>query len=1299
MATARERRAFRAERKRIEREAVQDAAAARHRFQTAQRALAAYDRTLKNSAHRHSRRSIIRVAAKAVRHPVRPPPFYSRAGISYSRRLQTIDGIQTTSFHCAVSQTSQGSKAVAHQVYIERESAVVASFGTLGETIEERKEVWAELDARAPLKRGCITLPESATPDLREALRPVLQRLADDGAIPRRPTAAWLRQPNRRLAIRGLDHERYETLAHAIGDAYRDAIDRDWAAATRAGKPPTLPPKILGHPPRSPMLQRRIVLELPHEVTDHAREQILRDFCARTFGRRGIPFHAVIHAPAAGNDDRNFHAHIVSTHHQICRDRSTGRWDFLASEEMPAVHEFGRQITSNACSPEGKALPAAERRTIQRNLFRELRQTFATAANDALRMEIVLKRYDPRSYHDRGLAITPGSHLGPAAAAAAKRGGTVGRSPHRAAWLNAAAALAEAAPDDEDPEEIRRLIDTEMVAQSLPHDCLPPDCHGEIQADRRRLARLRAKVESSFFALAARAHLARPNAPALPQHPAPPATESPRPLPVQDPQATPQRPTASGTEFAVPGIHPLPALRTARTQAISRPRRASLLAPALPQRPVPPAAESSRPLPVQDPQATPQRPTASGTEFAVPGIHPLPALRTARTQAISRPRRASLLAPALPQRPVPPAAESPRSLPVQDPQATPQRPTASGTEFAVPGIHPLPALRTARTQAISRPRRASLLAPALPQRPVPPAAESPRPLPVQDPQATPQRPTASGTEFAVPGIHPLPALRTARTQAISRPRRASLLAPALPQRPVPPAAESPRPLPVQDPQATPQRPTASGTEFAVPGIHPLPALRTARTQAISRPRRASLLAPALPQRPVPPAAEFPRSVPVPDPQATSQRPTASGTEFAVPGIHPLPALRTARTQAISRPRRASLLAPALPQRPVPPAAESPRPLPVQDPQATPQRPTASGTEFAVPGIHPLPALRTARTQAISRPRRASLLAPALPQRPVPPAAEFPRSVPVPDPQATSQRPTASGANLAIPGILPPPVLRTARPQAISRPRRADLLAPAIPRTPDALHEVLHAHLPTMGAEYLTTPPGDDYFRTPIPGLSRTRNNRRPHALKCAERTLGKILDKQKDLFPPLTTRPSAARKISIKRWHTWLAEHPDRHTHLADEMLASMWPDYQRDHDLEPAPIPPTPAALLRFLNGHLRRLGDEIVRAPAQDDGFDTSIPGLGPTALLCVFQTLRKEIPNRIRRSGAEQKSRYSRWSDWLDSPPDRRGYLAALLTKAVWPVHQHEHSLDPALRAPERPPAPSRPARTPQQPGWSR
>ena len=42
---------------------------------------------------------------------------------------------------------------------------------------------------------------------------------------------------------------------------------------------------------------------------------------------------------------------------------------------------------------------------------------------------------------------------------------------------------------------------------------------------------------------------------------------------------------------------------------------------------------------------------------------------------------------------------------------------------------------------------------------------------------------------------------------------------------------------------------------------------------------------------------------------------------------------------------------------------------------------------------------------------------------------------------------ASGAGLAIPGIHPPPALRTAQPQAIARTCRASLLAPALPPRP------------------------------------------------------------------------------------------------------------------------------------------------------------------------------------------------------------------------------------------------------------
>ena len=296
-------------------------------------------------------------------------------------------------------------------------------------------------------------------------------------------------------------------------------------------------------------------------------------------------------------------------------------------------------------------------------------------------------------------------------------------------------------------------------------------------------------------------------------------------------------------------------------------------------------------------------------------------------------------------------------------------------------------------------------------------------------------------------------------------------------------------------------------------------------------------------------------------------------------------------------------------------------------------------------------------------------------------------------------------------------LRTA--QAALAPKASQLTRPRpppptaipetiIPSTPDALHEVLHAHLPTMGAEYLTRPPMGDYFRTPIPGLSR-KNRNRLHALDCAEITLGNILYRRDDLFsPPTSMRPSAAHEFRVDRWHTWLADHPDRRTHLADEMLASVWPDYQRDHDLKPAPIPPTPAALRRVLNGHLRRLGGEIVQALAQGDDLDTSIPGLGPKALQCVIHTLREQIPDHtafappphIRRSGTRHKYRDLRWSEWLDSLPNRRGYLAALLTKAIWPIHQRDHGLDPALHAPEPPPpAPTQPAPTPQRPSWRR
>ena len=521
------------------------------------------------------------------------------------------------------------------------------------------------------------------------------------------------------------------------------------------------------------------------------------------------------------------------------------------------------------------------------------------------------------------------------------------------------------------------------------------------------------------------------------------------------------------------------------------------------------------------------------------------------------------------------------------------------------------------------------------------APRAPRPLPDRTAPAFSRQPSRSAQ------LRRQPRPRGQRRTRIPRPRH---------------SVNQPHPAPSS------QSPTSSRRRSAPRAPRPLPD-RTA--PAFSRqPSRSAQLS----RQPRPRGQRRTR---IPRPRHSVQ-PTASGTELAIPDILP-PPFRTARPQTTARPHRAGLLAPALPQRPAPPAAETPRPPASDpDPQATPQRqPTASGTELAIPDILP-PPFRTARPQATARPHRAGLLAPALPQRPAPPAAETPRPpASDPDPQATPQRPTASAAE-----------------------------SDTIPRTPDALHEVLHAHLPIMGAEYLTSPPMGDHFRTPIPGLSRNDGNRWLRAIDCAEPVFATLFHTHNAFFsPPPSMRSYVVDEFRVDRWHAWLTEHPDRRTHLADEILASVWPDYQRDHGLKPAPIPPTPAALRRVLSGHLRQLGGELVQPRALGDDLLVSIPGLGPTALRCVIHTLHDQIPytafappDTMRGSGAKHSYRCDAWSRWLDNPPDRLGYFTGLLTKAVWPVHQQEHTLDPTLRAPEPPeppPEPSRPARALQRP----
>lgn len=55
-----------------------------------------------------------------------------------------------------------------------------------------------------------------------------------------------------------------------------------------------------------------LVISLPHELTADQRLELLDEICG-TFADLGLPFAAVLHAPDADGDERNYHAHVVGS--------------------------------------------------------------------------------------------------------------------------------------------------------------------------------------------------------------------------------------------------------------------------------------------------------------------------------------------------------------------------------------------------------------------------------------------------------------------------------------------------------------------------------------------------------------------------------------------------------------------------------------------------------------------------------------------------------------------------------------------------------------------------------------------------------------------------------------------------------------------------------------------------------------------------------------------------------------------------------------------------------------------------
>ncbi|PAL19978.1 MobA/MobL family protein [Acetobacter syzygii] len=127
----------------------------------------------------------------------------------------------------------------------------------------------------------------------------------------------------------------------------------------------------------------KIMLALPHELDATQRAELVRSFAERmTAGRAS--WLAALHKPS-GDDDRNYHAHLV------IRDKDP---------------ETGKVVVGLSA----------------KNSVEMIREEWEQAANAALEAAGVDERVDRRSLKDQGEIREPGAHVGPSVTAIERRG-------------------------------------------------------------------------------------------------------------------------------------------------------------------------------------------------------------------------------------------------------------------------------------------------------------------------------------------------------------------------------------------------------------------------------------------------------------------------------------------------------------------------------------------------------------------------------------------------------------------------------------------------------------------------------------------------------------------------------------------------------------------------------------------------------------------------------------------------------------------------------------------------------------
>ena len=142
---------------------------------------------------------------------------------------------------------------------------------------------------------------------------------------------------------------------------------------------------------KNSVVAREYELALPAQLDAAGREQLARGFAERVVQRFGVVADVALHAPGREGDQRNWHAHILTT---------------------------TRAANENGLGDKTRELDVKQTSAV---LVEELRAEWAGQVNQALERARVEARVDHRSYARQGEDKAPGVHLGPAATAIERR--------------------------------------------------------------------------------------------------------------------------------------------------------------------------------------------------------------------------------------------------------------------------------------------------------------------------------------------------------------------------------------------------------------------------------------------------------------------------------------------------------------------------------------------------------------------------------------------------------------------------------------------------------------------------------------------------------------------------------------------------------------------------------------------------------------------------------------------------------------------------------------------------------------